>query len=29
VLTPAYPLLAWLLLTLRTPASEEIPVKTL
>lgn len=29
LLTPAYPLLAWLLLTLRAPAGEEIPVKTL
>ncbi|MDG9923864.1 MULTISPECIES: hypothetical protein [unclassified Pseudomonas] len=29
LLTPAYPLLAWLLLTLRMPAREEIPVKTL
>ncbi|WJN58908.1 hypothetical protein [Pseudomonas sp. SO81] len=29
LLTLAYPLLAWLLLTLHTPAREEIPVKTL
>jgi hypothetical protein len=29
LLTLAYPLLAWLLLTLRAPAHEEIPVKTL
>ena len=29
LLTPAYPLLTWLLLTLHTPAREEIPVKTL
>jgi hypothetical protein len=29
LLTLAYPLLAWLLLTLRMPAREEIPVKTL
>ena len=29
LLTPAYPLLAWLLLTLRAAAREEIPVKTL
>jgi len=29
LLTPAYPLLAWLLMVLRTPAREEIPVKTL
>ncbi|WP_052080978.1 hypothetical protein [Pseudomonas sp. ML96] len=29
LLTPAYPLLAWLLMVLRAPVREEIPVKTL